>query len=149
MIRQKSAADWRAWVESQGSLEEQLEFIAVVRAYRDDWAVRKQTLTAQYKDNLQDPAYLAAKAALQTEAETQLLSYGFYEEVTEAEQETEFVENILAIKDCATIVLPLTEADVSVVEAETAADLTDWPDEPASTEYSMTYNPGDIPVTAG
>ena len=94
MIRQKSAADWRAWVESQGSLEEQLEFIAVVRAYRDDWAVRKQTLTAQYKDNLQDPAYLAAKAALQTEAETQLLSYGFYEEVTEAEQETEFVENI-------------------------------------------------------
>ena len=94
MIRQKSAADWRAWVESQGSLEEQLEFIAVVRAYRDDWAVRKQALTAQYKDNLQDPAYLAAKAALQTEAETQLLSYGFYEEVTEAEQETEFVENI-------------------------------------------------------
>lgn len=95
MIRQKSAADWRAWVESQGSLEEQLEFIAVVRAYRDDWAVRKQALTAQYKDNLQDPAYLAAKAVLQTEAETQLLAYGFYEEVTEDALSTEFVEQIL------------------------------------------------------
>jgi hypothetical protein len=95
MIRQKSAADWRAWVESQGSLEEQLEFIAVVRAYRDDWAVRKQALTAQYKDNLQDPAYLAAKAVLQTEAETQLLAYGFYEEVTEDALNTEFVEQIL------------------------------------------------------
>jgi hypothetical protein len=95
MIRQKSAADWRAWVESQGSLEEQLEFIAVVRAYRDDWAVRKQALTAQYKDNLQDPAYLAAKAVLQTEAETQLLAYGFYEEVTEDDLNTEFVEQIL------------------------------------------------------
>jgi hypothetical protein len=94
MIRQKSAADWRAWVESQGSLEEQLEFIAVVRAYRDDWAVRKQALTAQYKDNLQDPAYLAAKAVLQTEAETQLLAYGFYEEVTEDDLNTEFVEQI-------------------------------------------------------
>lgn len=94
MIRQKSAADWRAWVESQGSLEEQLEFIAVVRAYRDDWAVRKQALTAQYKDNLQDPAYLAAKAVLQTEAETQLLAYGFYEEVTEDALSTEFVEQI-------------------------------------------------------
>lgn len=94
MIRQKSAADWRAWVESQGSLEEQLEFLAVVRAYRDDWAIRKQALTAQYKDNLQDPAYLAAKATLQAEAETQLLAYGFYEEVTETEQETEFVEQI-------------------------------------------------------
>lgn len=95
MIRQKSAADWRAWVESQGSLEEQLEFIAVVRAYRDDWAVRKQALTAQYKDNLQDPAYLAAKAVLQAEAETQLLSYGFYEEVSEDALDTEFVEQIL------------------------------------------------------
>ena len=95
MIRQKSAADWRAHVESQGSLEEQLEFIAVVRAYRDDWAVRKQALTAQYKDNLQDPAYLAAKAVLQTEAETQLLAYGFYEEVTEDALSTEFVEQIL------------------------------------------------------
>ena len=95
MIRQKSAADWRAWVESQGSLEEQLEFIAVVRAYRDDWAVRKQALTAQYKDNLQDPAYLAAKAVLQTEAETQLFAYGFYEEVTEDALSTEFVEQIL------------------------------------------------------
>ncbi len=95
MIRQKSAADWRAWVESQGSLEEQLEFIAVVRAYRDDWAVRKQALTAQYKENQQDPAYLAAKAVLQTEAETQLLAYGFYEEVTEDALSTEFVEQIL------------------------------------------------------
>jgi hypothetical protein len=95
MIRQKSAADWRAHVESQGSLEEQLKFLAVVRAYRDDWAVRKQALTAQYKDNLQDPAYLAAKAVLQTEAETQLLAYGFYEEVTEDALSTEFVEQIL------------------------------------------------------
>ena len=31
---------------------------------------------------------------MQTEAETQLLNYGFYEEVTEAELDTEFVENV-------------------------------------------------------
>ena len=95
MIRQRSASAWRAIVASKGSQAEQEAFLQTVAAYRADWAVRKQALTAQYKDNLQDPAYLAAKAVLQTEAETQLLAYGFYEEVTEDALNTEFVEQIL------------------------------------------------------
>jgi|GEM_PF-6749089 len=94
MIRQISAPSWRALVASKGSQQEQDAFLRDVNAYREDWASRKQALTNAYKGNLQDPAYLAAKAALQAEAESRLLAYGFYEETTPEQDEAEEEDNL-------------------------------------------------------
>ncbi|PKL79076.1 MAG: hypothetical protein CVV27_02415 [Candidatus Melainabacteria bacterium HGW-Melainabacteria-1] len=62
---------------------------------------------------------------------------------------TEFVENILALKDCAHIVPPVQEADASILELDATGESLAYPDETALTDYSMTYQPGYIAVTAG
>lgn len=108
MIRQISATAWQALVASKGSQQEQDNFLRAVDAYRNDWAGRKQALTAQYKDNLQDPAYLAAKAALQAEAEAQLLAHGYYEEVGQEQLNQIFQDKIVdAVKNRPAIILTI------------------------------------------
>jgi hypothetical protein len=106
MLRQVRPVAWNALVASKGSQQAQDQFLREVSDYRNDWAKRKQALTAQYKGKLQDPAYLVAKANLQAEAETKLKGFGFYEEVTEAQLDTEFHDAlIVAVKERPVLVL--------------------------------------------
>lgn len=63
--------------------------------------------------------------------------------------DTEFVENILAIKDCVHIVEPITEADPSIAEIEGTAAILEYPTAFFESEYSDSYYPGALAVTAG
>ena len=63
--------------------------------------------------------------------------------------DSEFVDNTLAIKDCVNIVEPITELDPSILEFSTYVDPLVYPEFPAITDLSFTYEPGRLEVTAG
>lgn len=92
MIRQVRAAKWREIVASK---PDPSSFLAEFDAYRSGWAARKQGWAAKWKGNLGSTGAQAEKAALQSEAETAMLGYGFYESVTEAQENNEFLASVL------------------------------------------------------
>ncbi|MGV3526557.1 MAG: hypothetical protein ACO1RX_20230 [Candidatus Sericytochromatia bacterium] len=63
--------------------------------------------------------------------------------------DTEFIENIMALKDCVHIVEPIKEADPNILEMLVSANVLAYPDGPGLTDYSMTYQPGYVAITAG
>lgn len=92
MIRQVRAAKWREIVASK---PDPAAFLAEFDAFRNGWAARKQAWAARWKGNLGSSEAQAEKAALQSEAETALLGYGFYESATGAQENNEFLASIL------------------------------------------------------
>lgn len=85
LVRQVSPAVWKAIVELKGTAEQQAAFLAEFEAYRNNYATRKQALSAQYKGDFENPAYIAARDALRSELESTMIGYGFYESLTEAQ----------------------------------------------------------------
>lgn len=126
-IRQVSRIKWNEIINSKGSQQARDQFLREFDDFRNDWAKRKQALTAQYKGKLQDPAYLAAKAALQAEAETALKEYGFYEEISEAQLDTEFHDNLLdAVKNRPALVLRIVTSITNYYRSQQGkTDLTE------------------------
>ncbi|OQA95018.1 MAG: hypothetical protein BWY22_02287 [Bacteroidetes bacterium ADurb.Bin217] len=81
MIKQVSSTTWKNIIKSKGSQAEQDAFLNEVKTYQHNWMIRKQSLSAKYKGDLENPEYIKAKKLLQKEVEQILLAYGFYEEV--------------------------------------------------------------------
>lgn len=106
MIRQVDISTWNAIIASKGSIQNQDIFLREFNSFRDDWAKRKQILANEYKSDLTNADYLAAKTILQTEAETQLIQFGFYEEVSQIDLDDNIHDNIiLAVKNHPALIL--------------------------------------------
>lgn len=130
-LRQVSSVEWKAILAAKGSKQEQDKFQREVDNYRTEIAKRIQSLAAEYKSKFGKdyctPEYITAKTSIHSEADAQLMAWGFLYMPDEAKLDTEFTNNVFdAIVNKPLLVLKIITRIVNFYRSQQGkADLTE------------------------